>query len=98
MYLAHSSRRLLLRLVVTGVPGAGGVAAIERLHERIGGELLAIKERGSWRTRQLEFRPEDGPEPTNAHGYELHVLLHGVDADGEDADPCDVSSMRDVRS
>jgi hypothetical protein len=98
MYLAHSSRRVLLRLVLTGVPGAGGVAAIERLHERLGGELFPARERGSWRTRQLQFRPRLAPSQGmgDLRGYELHVLLHGVDADGEDADPCDVSGMRDL--
>lgn len=94
MYLAHSSRRVILRLVVTGVPGAGGVAAIERLHARLGGALLSPRERGAWRTRQLEWMPaqtERGPR-----GYELHAVLHGIDADGDDTDPCDVSNLRDI--
>lgn len=93
MYLAHSSRRVLLRLVVVGVPGAGGASAVERLHARLGGDLLPLRERGSWRTRQLQFRAAGLGE---LEGYEAHALLHGVEADGEDADPCDLSGLRDI--
>lgn len=93
MYLAHSSRRVLLRLVVVGVQGAGGASAVERLHARLAGDLLPLRERGSWRTRQLQVRAESLGA---IQGYEPHVLLHGVEADGDDPDPCDLSGLRDI--
>jgi hypothetical protein len=94
MFLAHSSRQLILRLVVTGAHGSGALGAVEVLHSKLGrGEPLVPRAHGSWHAVEFLFQPEGLGD---IRGYTVRVLVQGIDSWGPEMDPCDVSGFRDV--